>query len=248
MASPAPAARPDDLPGRGTTRSVVALLLLFVLIGAGHVVNHFAGYPLRQTVIVGDHPRELPLALPLFLALVAVRLALIVAFLFWVYGAAANRVLLGAAGTDYSPAWAAASFLIPVYNLFGPYLVMQEIWKASAPRGPGEGPNDWPEGKASPTISLWWACCLLAVLPGLLPTQPVENAHDTNLTTGARLGDAAVVLFANAASLLAAGFGAAAVLQIRRRQEERFAKVRQEAARSDTTFGGDLSGLTGDRP
>lgn len=169
-------------------------------------------------------------------------------------------MLLAGTETDYEPDWAVFAFLVPVYNLFGPYLVMQEIWRASAPRRPREGPEEWRQGKASVAVTLWWVFCLLSLLPILLETQLVENALDPNLPAAARLVDALIVLLSNGCSMLAAACGAASVHLIRRRQLLRFGQVRGEAARverlrreaarpepagqdaprSDTTTGGDF--------
>src|SRR5207237_9550800 len=124
-----------------------------------------------------------------------------------------------------------------------PYLVMQEIWRASVPRAPRALAADWREGKASVAVSLWWAFCLLALLPWPLETHLVENARDPNLAAATRWTDTVIVLWSNTASLLAAVFGALSVLTIRRRQVLRFEQLRQEAARLDTTFGGDITSL-----
>lgn len=80
-APPTTAALPHRLPGRIPTLVVVALFGVFVLIGAGRIVNHFTGYPLRHVVFVGDKPHELPLGVPLSVAVGVARLALVVAFL-----------------------------------------------------------------------------------------------------------------------------------------------------------------------
>jgi hypothetical protein len=260
-APPAPAALPERLPGRIPTVAVVALFAVFVVIGAGRAANHFAGYPLHRVVFVGDKPRELPLGLPLSVAVGLARLALIVIFFVWIYGAARNCRLLGTPDSDYEPGWAVAAFLIPLYNLVGPYLVMQEIWRASKPRRPHEAPEAWRQRKASVAVALWWTFCLLSLLPIFLETQLVENARDPQLAASARLADAAIVLMSNGWSMLAAAFGAVAVVLIRRRQLRRFRQIGGEAApaewpwetlppapapapeapRPDTTTGGDFT-------
>jgi hypothetical protein len=70
-----------------------------------------------------------------------VRLAQLVAFaasaivfLFWLHRAYKNLRPLGAE-PRYSPAWAVAAFLIPLVNLFLPFLILQETWRASDPAG-----------------------------------------------------------------------------------------------------------------
>jgi hypothetical protein len=252
---------PNRLPGRAAAVVVVALFGAFVLIDVGRVANHFAGYPLHRFVFVGDKPHELPLGLTLSVAVGLARLALIVAFLVWIHVAARNCRLLGTPDPDYEPGWAVAAFLIPFYNLVGPYLVMQEIWRASKPRRPRAAPEAWRERNASVVITVWWAFCLLSLLPIFLETQLVENARDPQLSASARWTDNAIVLLSNGWSMLAAAFGALAVVLIRRRQLRRFRQIggeaapaewpweaapppeapAQEAPRPDTTTGGDFT-------
>src|SRR5262249_48045469 len=147
----------------------------------------------------------------------------------------------------------------PLYNLAGPYLVMQEIWRASKPRRPHEAPDAWRQRKASVAVTLWWTFCLLSLLPIFLETQLVENARDPRLASAARLAGAALVLISNGWSMLAAAFGAVAVVLIRRRQLRRFRQIGGEAAPAewpwetlprapapeatgpDTTTGGDFT-------
>jgi hypothetical protein len=101
--------------------------------------------------------------------------------------------------------------------------------------------------------------CLLSLLPIFFETQLVENAHDPQLAAAARLTDAAIVLMSNGWSMLAAAFGAVAVVLIRRRQLRRFRQIGGEAApaewpwetlppapeapQPDTTTGGDFTSL-----
>jgi len=74
----------------------------------------------------------------------------------WIHRAHRNLPSLGAEGLKYSPAWAVGGFFIPIWNLFRPYQVTQEIWKAS---DPSIGINDrlaWKQAPASSLVSIWW--------------------------------------------------------------------------------------------
>src|SRR5688572_6359973 len=49
----------------------------------------------------------------------------------WVYRTYRNLPALGAEGLNYSPGWAVGYYFIPVLNLFRPFQVMRETWRAS---------------------------------------------------------------------------------------------------------------------
>jgi hypothetical protein len=79
-----------------------------------------------------------------------------VLFFVWVYRTNRTARALGAQGMTYSPGWSVVWFFIPLMNLFIPYDVMRELWKASRSK-PGE---DWRQVAISPLLGTWWAACV----------------------------------------------------------------------------------------
>ena len=54
-------------------------------------------------------------------------------------------------------------WFIPILNLWKPYTVARDIWKASASHAGLENSTGWKELPSSNTIKLWWILGLLAV-------------------------------------------------------------------------------------
>ena len=72
----------------------------------------------------------------------------------WVWRASKILRRLGAVTPAYSAPLAVASFYIPVWNLWRPYVVVRAIWQASI------NPNDWDNVAVSQVLPLWWLAWL----------------------------------------------------------------------------------------
>jgi hypothetical protein len=72
----------------------------------------------------------------------------------WIHRANYNAHQLGAAGMRFTPGWAVGWFFIPIANLWKPYQVMKEIWKASA------NPAHWQDQRRGSILPWWWALFL----------------------------------------------------------------------------------------
>lgn len=102
--------------------------------------------------------------------------------LLWVYTAHANLRAVGVTGLRHSPAWATFSFLVPIANLFVPFVAMRELANRSA----GE-PAEFAESTVDDVTS-WWSCLIVGsvmgamvaatvlvdAVPGLYVTTPIE--------------------------------------------------------------------------
>jgi len=85
----------------------------------------------------------------------------VVFFFIWIHRTHRNLPSLGASGLEYSPAWAVSGFFIPLVNLFLPFRVVTEIWKASDPKADISDGLAWKSAPTSPLISYWWALLLI---------------------------------------------------------------------------------------
>jgi hypothetical protein len=92
----------------------------------------------------------------IFWVMAAVTFGTVVVFLIWLYRAYANVMNFGVKGLENSPGWAVGSFFIPLFNLGGPLVIVQELWRASDPRAQ----VSWKDGRASDLAAAWWACFL----------------------------------------------------------------------------------------
>ena len=85
----------------------------------------------------------------------------VVFFLIWIHRTHRNLPSLGASGLEYSPAWAVSGFFVPLVNLFLPFRVVKEIWKASDPTVDISDGLAWKSASTSPLITYWWTLLLI---------------------------------------------------------------------------------------
>lgn len=100
----------------------------------------------------------------LLLALAVVFGVVTIVWFMWIYRTYRNLPALGAAGLRYSPGWAVGYYFIPILNLFRPYQVMQETWKASDVRYDAE--TNWQSLSVPALLGWWWAVHLVSTVVG----------------------------------------------------------------------------------
>jgi Domain of unknown function (DUF4328) len=137
-----------------------------------------------------------------------------VAFCMWFYRAYKNLKVWRIPGLKYSPGWAVGYFFIPILNLFRPYQIAQEIWKASDPRVPIEGPQ-WRDNSGSSVVGAWWAFWLIANFVGQIDFRlRMSNIADQK-------GFALVGILSDLLSITAAAFALLMIFKIQARQAQK---------------------------
>jgi hypothetical protein len=63
-----------------------------------------------------------------------------------------NARALGAAGMQFTPAWAVGWYFVPVMSIWKPYQAMKEIFKASHP----DFDKDWDQAPTPAILPVWW--------------------------------------------------------------------------------------------
>lgn len=94
-------------------------------------------------------------------------------FLLWLHRVYGNLRALGATRLRFSPGWAVGTFFVPGVNLVWPFLVVREIWTASAPDA-SDAPQP-PPGATSPWVAWWWGCFVTASMLDPGPWRLMEN-------------------------------------------------------------------------
>ncbi|MCA9021107.1 MAG: DUF4328 domain-containing protein, partial [Planctomycetaceae bacterium] len=87
-------------------------------------------------------------------------------FLMWVYRMCRNAHCVGDGKPTVSPSWAAGVYLIPVLNMWKPYLIMKEIYEAFRQR-----PSD------SKVLPLWWTAWVLSSAVGCFTSHYMSRAE-----------------------------------------------------------------------
>lgn len=134
----------------------------------------------------------------------------IVGLAVWTHRVTANAAAFGRA-TSQSPAWAAASYFIPVLNWWWPYVAVTEAWDASQPDGGDPRPG------ARRLLAFWWACFLLSGWGTLIQGQ-VGRGDDLD----AWVRDVRISLLALSIQMIATILSLLVVRRLSLRQDERF--------------------------
>ena len=140
----------------------------------------------------------------------------IVFFLIWIHRAHKNLPALGAGRLTFTPGWAVGWFFIPFFNLFRPYQVATEIWKASDPEVTAD--CSWQTKASGSLVGWWWALFLissfLSNIAGRMALRGGETLPDL-------IRSSWVMLVSDGVDIPAAVITIFLVLTINRRQEEK---------------------------
>jgi hypothetical protein len=92
-----------------------------------------------------------------------------VVFLMWTSAITKRLTQLGVTNMKYAPKWSVWGFVIPIINLFRPYQVMSELWKASEVV---PGPDDpWAKKPTPLIVGVWFAILILDSIVGRLASS-----------------------------------------------------------------------------
>jgi hypothetical protein len=103
----------------------------------------------------------------------------IILFLMWIYRSNFNACQLGAKNMRFTPAWAVGWTFIPILNLWRPYQVISEIWRAS------KNPTAWEDQSESALLPCWWGLCIISMVFGRASLRLSLDAVDLDKLTTA---------------------------------------------------------------
>ena len=162
---------------RGLGNVVIALLIaqvLALLFGAVAILREMS---LLQRIIDGSQVTlaeatasddRVAASARLWLVVLVVT---VVVWLIWQHRGHANLQAVGVTELEYSPGWAVGWWLIPIANLWKPFQVNRELWKASS------GVNDWRSLPTSPLLGWWWASWISASVLGRIAAGARRSAE-----------------------------------------------------------------------
>jgi hypothetical protein len=101
-----------------------------------------------------------------------IAILLVIIFLIWYYRATKNIHSIGAKEVT-SPRMAVIWWFIPIANLWKPYKVTQQIWKASNPEVKLTDGIEWKNSPSSNIIKLWWVLALVSIFGSLIVSSIV---------------------------------------------------------------------------
>ncbi|QKW20454.1 DUF4328 domain-containing protein [Kitasatospora sp. NA04385] len=144
-----------------------------------------------------------------------------VVFVLWLYRVRVNAEVIHPHGRQYARGWAVGGWVVPLVNLWFPWRITNDVWRASGPPGEHGAPRPAPAG----LVHAWWATLVLGKLLALLGTRSMDSGaarHDVDSYRQA-------VSLLIASELLVAAAAVLAVLVVRRltaMQEEHAARAR----------------------
>ncbi|MBA2226039.1 DUF4328 domain-containing protein [Thermogemmata fonticola] len=148
------------------------LLLFLVLYVVGNAVSVWFTWDeivLLQQIIDGVPPPKEELVanderlFQLGIATLLEHVVTAIVFLSWAYRVHANAHALGAEGMQYTPGWAVGWYFVPIANLFRPFQVMRETFRASHP---DYGPRNWRQAPVPSLVAFWWALWIVGNVAG----------------------------------------------------------------------------------
>ena len=99
-------------------------------------------------------------------------------WLAWFRRAYLNLPALGARRLRYRPWWAVGAWLLPVFSLFRPKQVLNDIWRASDPDLPPEQAATWRKRPVAELLGWWWLAFATSILVRSITTDAVHAAAD----------------------------------------------------------------------
>jgi len=99
----------------------------------------------------------------------------------WFRRAYLNLPALGARRLRYRPWWAVGAWLLPVFSLFRPKQLLNDIWRASDPELPLDQADAWRKRPVAELLGWWWLAFLASVLVRSVTTEVVHSAADLML-------------------------------------------------------------------
>jgi hypothetical protein len=102
-------------------------------------------------------------------------------WLAWFRRAYLNLPALGARRLRFRPWWAVGAWLVPVFSLFRPKQVLDDVWRASDADLPPDQGDTWRRRPVAELLGWWWLAFLASVLVRSITTDAVHAAADLML-------------------------------------------------------------------
>jgi len=96
-----------------------------------------------------------------------ISILVLIVVLLWYYRATKNIHSFGATGVT-SPIMAVVWWFIPIANLWKPYYISQQLWKASRPEVKLPEATEWKKMPSSNIIKNWWILALVSIFGSLV--------------------------------------------------------------------------------
>jgi len=154
-----------------------------------------------------------------------------VAFIAWLHRSRINVRAFGCRRFRYPRIWAIIGFFVPILNLFRPYQVVAEVWRASDPRAV-ETPVAWIPMPVSRCVLAWWVTLLASVFLEILAVGLVTHS---GVTAEDLLAARSIGVLVGITSASSAVLAYLVISGIEESQEEKWKIISRAEAEADAT-------------
>jgi serine/threonine protein kinase len=157
-------------------------------------------------------------------------------FLAWFRRGYTNLAPLGAHRLRYGRWWTVGAWVLPVFSLFRPKQLLNDIWRASDPDLPPDMGDRWRRRPVTPLLHWWWLAFLASIMVRSITTEAVRTAASV-MTLGLLASQldrfeatADVQVLADLLTVLAGLLALRVVRRTTMRQEQRAARLAGSAS------------------
>ncbi|MDQ2800565.1 MAG: DUF4328 domain-containing protein, partial [Armatimonadota bacterium] len=128
-----------------------------------------------------------------------------VCFLIWTYRCYKNLQSFGTQGLRSTPGWAVGYFFVPLMNLYKPYGIFSELWRASNPDVDSADPQQWKAVRPPALLGVWWLLWIVSNFVSAAANLPMNAGSNTSNpidTVGVRVASSLISLLAAICALL----------------------------------------------
>ena len=201
-----------------------ALIAVVVLNIVGFVSAYFAYRTYGSELVTQDDldTTDLREGIVALLTLIAFVVA-VVTFIRWFRRAYLNLRALGATNLRFPTAWTIAAWFVPIWNLFRPKQIANDIWRGSDPDvRPDQAPH-WEGADVPALFQWWWGFYLVSTWLENVSFRVELAANDLDGYQNA----AAVTMAVDSVEAVAGILAVLVVSRTTRRQEARAARLAQ---------------------
>jgi hypothetical protein len=201
-----------------------AFLVIIAIVGVVSVVSDLMERDLIQRMRDGGEVtlQEAEASDDRQAAIAVIQLGLLIVsaitFLMWLYLARLNLDAFGVEGVRFAPRWTWLGFVIPVMNVYRPYQVVAEIWKASNPRARSPAFSAWKHTEVNDIVKVWWGSWLILNAVGRL----LRRTYDYTDTIDSLLTSNLLTLVLDIGGVIGAGIAILFVRGLTQRQNQKF--------------------------
>jgi hypothetical protein len=156
---------------------VIACIIVWLLLGLNAVTQMYVisvisqgGLPSTTVMMIASEANALRRSVVDVVCTVVV-FSTVISWLVWIHRTCANTHALGAHGLRFTPGWAVIWHGVPIAQMWMPYRVVSEVWRAS------KNPARWQQEIAHRKLLWWWLIWLIWSVVGSIHVEGSQPGY-----------------------------------------------------------------------